>query len=260
MRVTYKLNDRRKSARLELDSYEVLGYGVFDDKSNVFLIANDDLQIIEPDKSVLEIIDNDLSEYVQKSELNYGKDFFVHKSLLDNITGFDNYRQLKSYDIYERSKISNFFLNNNYSIPEGYRNTVLNVDYKMNLIEGFLMFANHYINNKNSVGSYWDELIFFKKETFDSIVDDKFKTDKKVKQFEASEYKLLLRNFIDKYLFDQVENENKSVDICDRLFKLIDSIFINSIDSVYIIETFYDEVFAIKYDNKYYCLNKTWGS
>lgn len=259
MKVTFNLNDRKKIARLKKESYQVLAYGVFDDKSSVFLIANDDLHIIEPDKSVLEIIDNDLSEYVQKRELNYGKDFLVHKSLLDNIGGFNSYHQLKSYDIYERSKISNFFLKNNYTIPEVYRNTVLNADYKTNLIDGFLMFANHYINNKNN-SDYWDEIVFFEVESFDTIVDEKFKTDKKIKQIEISAYKSLLRNFIGKYLFDQEENESKSVEICDRLFKLIDSIFINSIDSVYIIETFYDEVFAIGYENKYYCLNKTWGS
>ncbi len=260
MRVTYKLNDRKKSAKLELDSYQVLAYGIFDDKSSIFLIANDDLNIIEPDKSVLEIIDNDLTEYVQKRELNYGKDFFVHKKLLNYISNFDGYYQLKSNGIWERSKISFFFIDNNYPIPEGYRNTVLNAYYKLNLIKGFLMFANQYINNKNSVGSYWDELNFFEENTIDIVVDKKLETNKKVKEFEVSEYILHLRNFINKHLYDHAENENKSVEICDTLFKLIDSIFINPINSICIIETFYDEVFAIGYENKYYCLNKTWGS
>ncbi len=256
MRVTYNLNDKKtERLGLEMDSYQVLAYGAFDDNSSIFLIANDNLNIIQPDESVLEIIDNDLSAYVQKRELNNGQDFFVHKSLLNYVTGFDNYRRITSNSFYCQSKISNFFLNNNYPIPEGYRNTVLNVNYKMNLIEGFLMFGNSYINNKNK-SDYQEEIYFFVKDTFDTIVDEEFKTDKTIKQFEITEYKLLLRNFIGKYLYDQEENESRSVEICNTLFELIDSIFINKVDSIYIIYTYFDEVFAIGYENKYYCLNK----
>jgi hypothetical protein len=259
MKVKYKLTDRKKYAKLEKDFYDVLVYGEFDQNSKIFLIVNDNLEIIEPDESVLEIIDNDLSEYVQRNELNFDRVLYLDTSLSKFMSNFKNYSQLKLDDIWSRGKLSNFFFENNYDIPENYQNTVLNKSYKLNLIEGFLMFANNYINNKNEA-CYWDELRFYTVDSFDNIIGDRFKDRMKINPLEITEYETLLYNFISKYLFDQTENEEKSIELCHKLFKLIDSIFINDINKIFIIETFYDEVFSIEYENRYYCLSKSWGS
>src|SRR5690606_24036093 len=179
MRVIYTLNDRKKFAGLEKESYEVLAYGNFDENLKIFLIVNDYLDILNISPSVIEVIDEDLSEYIQKNELNYGKDFFVHKNLIKYISDFDSYHRLTFNNLWERSKISKYFIENNYLIPDKYKNTVLNTTYKRNLIEGYLMFANHYINIKNEEGTYWEELFFYVTESFDEIVN---KANKKVEQ------------------------------------------------------------------------------
>lgn len=257
MRASYRFTDRKIFAGLEQESYQVLAYGAFDEISKFFLIANDNLHIMNFDQTALEIIDEDLSEYIQKNELNYNKEFYIHRDLLESVSDFENYHQILVDNIWERSKISNFFIKNNYLIPNSYKNTVLNLEYKQNLIEGYLIFANHYINIKNQIGDYWDELFFYVTESFETIVDD---SDKKVEKLDLLDYKMYLQNFIRANLYDEEQNEVKSIDMSKSLFKIIDSIFLNQIESIYIIETFYDNVFAIKYENKYYCLNKSWGS
>lgn len=257
MKVVYTLNDQKKNVGLEKESYEVLAYGNFNENLKIFLIVNDYLDIVNIDPSVLEVIDDDLSEYVQKNELNYGKDFFVHKNLIQYISDFDSYHRLTfNNNLWEQSKISNFFIENNYLIPEKYKNTVLNTNYKINLIAGYLMFANLYINIKYEESSYMEELFFYVTESFDEIVN---KPNKKVEQIEVTDYKSRFQNFIKTNLYDENENEIKSIGMCENLFRLIDSIFINPIDSVYLIES-YEEVFVIGYENKYYCLDKYSGS
>ena len=113
MRGSYKLTDRKKFAGLEKESYQVLAYGTFDEISKIFLIANDDLHIMNFDQNALEIIDEDLSEYIQKNELNYNKEFYIHRDLLDCISDFENYHQISIDNIWEKSKISNYFIKNN---------------------------------------------------------------------------------------------------------------------------------------------------
>jgi hypothetical protein len=57
----------------------VLAYGVWDDNTKIFLIADRELSIIEPFDKNLEIIDNDLTEYENYPKLNYGKEFNFQK-------------------------------------------------------------------------------------------------------------------------------------------------------------------------------------
>lgn len=180
------------------------------------------MHFIEPDESVLDIIENDLTNYERKDDLNYGKTFFLNKSLSDFVIGFENYSQLKINNIWTLSKLSKYFTGNHYSIPDKYRDTVLSVNYKMNLIEGYLMFANSYINNKNRDSNYRDELFFYRSNNFDALVSEIFKEGKKIAQLDTQNYKSLLKAFIGKHLYDEIANESKSMGLCTQLFNLID--------------------------------------
>jgi hypothetical protein len=206
----------------------------------------------------LNIIDEDLSGYTKRNELNYKKDLYIHNTLLECLIDFEDHEQIMSDNIWERSKMSKFFILNDYFIPENYKNTVLNHYYKRNLIEGFLIFANHYINLKNQIGDYYEELDFYVFNSFETI-DYNYK-DKKVKYLELKDYKLHFLNFIKTNLYDEEMNEVKSFEMCKNLFEIIDSNFINQIEEISIIENFYNKVFVIKYENKYYCLDKSSGS
>ena len=259
MEIKYKLTEIKKLAKIKNDFYKVLAHGEFNTNSKLFFIANDDLQIINVDEGVIEIIDDNDKDYCQMNELNHGKDFFVHNSFSKKLGSFKNHSELTNNDIWTRSKLSSFFNENNYKIPKGYKETVLNTKYKLNLIEGFLMFANVYLNNKNT-SDYQEGMYFYEVNTFEEIIERKFQADMKITTLETNNYNDLLANFISKYLFEQKKGELKSIKICNQLFKLIDSIFIKDIENIYQIKTFYDLVFAVEYDSKFYCLNKTWSS
>ena len=261
MRVKSLLPDENRIyAKLAKESYFVIVYGEYDQNSKIFIIANDDLELIEPSDEVVEIIDFDLTDYTgQETKYNLTK-LLISNIFLKHSIKTKHYGDIKSADIWTRSKLSNFFVENNFLIPQSYKDKVLSVNYKLNLIEGFLMFAELYINNKNKSDSYSDSIYFYVSDSYDKIIEERFKDDMKVDIIDLSKYESELYNFISKYLYDEKENEEKSIAICTQLFKLIDSIFINKISNIFHIDTFYDEVLVIEYENKFYCLSKTWVS
>jgi hypothetical protein len=130
--------------------YLVLAYGkCFNQKEMFYLIADEGLNILHPDISDLRFVDYDTHEYTQINRLNYERDFFLHKSLVGHISHIHTYGELQLDDIWSRSKLANFFLQNNYNIPQTYRDSILNTNYKIALIHGFLTFTNCYINIKH---------------------------------------------------------------------------------------------------------------
>jgi hypothetical protein len=82
----------------------------------------------------------------------------------------------------------------------------------------------------------------------------------KVTELKASNYKQILLEFLGRLIFLKESGEEESAKMINELFKLIDSIFINGIDSMTNVETFYDDEIIIGYDSKYYSLCKQWGS
>lgn len=255
MKVSYKFHDKKEFAKLEREYYTVLAYGY-----NTFLIANDELFIGNSDPLFFEIIDNDLSDYVNKKGLLYkDQELYIHKSLEPYLTDSDDYLRLTSREIWNRSKISNFFTQNEYTITESYKKTVLSTNYKINLIEGFLIFANDFINSKfiNKSGSYNENLYFYVVENIEDLLNFKYS---KISNIEKTSYQKDLQYFIEETLLDDYNNKKKSSIHCLKLFYLIDSIFLDDVSSIQLINNGAEEYFVIEYLKKFYILMKYSGS
>ncbi len=176
MKISYKFKDKAARVKMQDDAYNVLGYGVRRDQQKMYFVANDDLQILQFDETGVTVLDNDLSGYIRKDELNYGQEFYIQQDLYRYMSGFESCHSLQIADIWHSSKLAKFFISQNYSIPENYKETVLNKNYKTALIKGFLMFSDTYINFKNN-SDYWDDLIFMQSHDLDSLFDEKFKNE-----------------------------------------------------------------------------------
>ena len=102
----------------------VLAYSVLDDKTKRFLIADRELEIIEPYDKNLEITDPDLSEYNNYPKLNYDQEFYVHRNFLPFAKQFESYNDFKTDSIWLKSKLHNFYLENEYKLTNYYIETV----------------------------------------------------------------------------------------------------------------------------------------
>lgn len=262
-----KVKFKNISATEEDDFFQsehlVLAYGDYDDKSKIFLIADRELEIIEPYDKNLEITDTDLSEYINYPTLNYDKEFYVHRSFLMFAKQFERYHDIKTDSIWIKSKLHNFFLENEYKLTNDYIETVLNENYKLTLIKGFLIFANHFINKNNIGSSYRNNFHFGKTLNLSAIIPDNSKDSQhyKLEQLEISKYENALTSFITEKLYHNEEKDTvKDKYLIRDFFELIDSIFIDSIEELYKIKTFYDDMFVIKCNHKFYFLNYDWTS
>ena len=241
----------------------VLAYSVLDDKTKRFLIADRELEIIEPYDKNLEITDPDLSEYNNYPKLNYDKEFYVHRNFLPFAKQFERYHDIKIDSIWIKSKLHNFYLEKEYKLTNHYVETVLNENYKLTLIKGFLTFANHYINKNNKGSSYRNHFHFEKTLNLSAIIPENLKDNQhyKFEQLEISKYENELMTFItEKLYYNEEKDMVKDKDLIRDFFELIDSIFIDSIEELYRIKTFYDDRFVIKYNQKFYFLNYDWTS
>ncbi|PTX58386.1 hypothetical protein C8N46_11431 [Kordia periserrulae] len=255
MKIRYKHKEKAKNAKLEQENYQVLGYGDFSTESNIFLIANDELKILNFDQTSVEIIDDDLSEYVRRDDLNYGKRFYLNSKLNQVRNDLIKYSDLTFSSIWNFSRNYKFFKESNYEISDFYKDYVLNEEYKLNLIEGFLIFANDYIDRKFGVDHYREAFNFYKTESLELLVQKK--TDD-IQFFESKSYSNTLMNFISETLWDENQNEEKSKSHRLHFFWLIDSLFLEEITSIQRLKTFYDDCLIIEYNKNYYVLNKYW--
>jgi hypothetical protein len=77
MKAKYLLTDRKVQANLEKDEYEVLGFGVVDNKMQPLLIINDLLKVCNFDLTSVKITNKEMLGYVQANEMNYNNEFFI---------------------------------------------------------------------------------------------------------------------------------------------------------------------------------------
>lgn len=261
MRIEYKSNERKRAGRMEKGNYDVLAFGKYNTDTNIFLFADDDLIIRNIDPSVINVIDDNLSEYSRMDHLNFGNEFYVSNSFLPFLFPFDDYYgQLTYTDIWTLSKLAPFFLKNNYYIPNKYMDTVLNEDYKMNLIEGFLFSSTHYINIRNTT-DYKESLRLTVSNTMDGHVEDQFKKeDWKVEILNPIDYQKYVFDFLKNALFLRKPGDEESKAMVNHLFKLFDSIFMSNISEMYFIHYFYEDGFVVRYQDKFYGISKGWSS
>ncbi len=241
----------------------VLAYGVWDEKSKIFLIADRDLSIIEPFDKNLEIVDNDLTDYENTPQLNSGKEFYIHKEFLSFVQQFESYHDFKVESLWIKCKLHRFFENNKFEFSDDYQNTVLNETYKFGVIEGFLSFANHFINKMNQGSSYRNHFYFNKAYDIDKIIPERFKDGQhyKFEKLELNNYELELLDFIsEKLYYNEFKESERDKNLIRDFFEKIDCLFLDNPTGIYRIKTFYDDMFVIEYDKKNYYLNYDWTS
>jgi hypothetical protein len=158
--------------------------------------------------------------------------------------------------IWNKTKMYPFFTFYNYKLTEEYINTALNEEYKLNLIEGALMFVNQYIGRKFDGDHYIERLDFYKEKTFQSLTEIKSEYD--LIKLDKSNYKKLILDLISSTIYEVEIGEVKSEGYITDIFNLIDSIFIQEINDIYKFETHYDNCLVIKHNENLYYLNKNW--
>ena len=239
--------------------YEVLVYGEFNDEYEIYVFANEQLSICEYDQRSIIVTENNLESYVEANHLNYGRKLLIKKALLKYCSNFENYGDLKTNHIWNKSKTARYFVSNQYQIPDYFQNTVLSESYKMNLIEGYLMNLNNFIGIRNQT-DYWEDIYFNKTDEEYGFLEKRFRKDMKVENFEIEKYKQIIPNFLNETIYLKEPNEKEIQPMVISLFKLIDSIFMYKIESIKRVKTFYDDAIEIEYGGNYYSINKIWGS
>ena len=259
MRLKYRYTERKVKAKLSEESYEVLGYGEIDGKIQPIIIVNDELEFYSMADEAIEIIDKSKNGYELVKELGYGSEFYLKKDLIQYCQEFEAYTDLQTNHIWNKSKLINYFLNSGYKIPAKVQKTTLNTEYKINLIQGYIMAVNNYISIRNKYG-FW-EILFFRQ--FDSQVghlEEEDQSSIEITELETNDYKNILIKHLSQTIYLNTIGEKESIDMFTELFKLIDSIFINNIDSIHKIESNREKEISIKYESKYYSISKLCGS
>lgn len=250
MKIKYLLKDRAEKAKLLKQEYEVLAYGQYNEKMKIFLFPNDELEIYDMDESSIEIVDNDLSQYLRLDKLNGGNELFVKSQLINYIDKFYTTGDIKSNHIWNRSKLAKYFIEENYVIPEHYKKTILNEHYKITLIKGFLKCFNTMVKQLNQGPNRHVNYYFSKSETKYGFLKDNDESEMPNERIPNKNYKLELKKFLSEAI---TKNESGTV---EELFKLIDSLFLNHISSIFKLYPLGEETISIKYQNRYYSIRK----
>ncbi|MBK7700012.1 MAG: hypothetical protein IPJ39_15430 [Saprospiraceae bacterium] len=259
MKLKYKYEDRKVKAKLTKESYEVIGFGEIDGKLQPILIVNDELEIYSMANEAVEVIDNTKIGYEKVSELAYGADFFLKKELIKYCKQFKSYTDLQINHIWNKSKLINYFLNSEYEIPSGIEATVLNPNYKSTLIEGYILAVNNYLTIRNKYG-FWEMLFFKVLDSLTGHIQDEFRKGIEIEELDVKNYKDEIVNHLKQTIYVNQIGEKESEGMVTELFKLIDSIFINEIESINKVKSFHEEEIIIKYESKYYSISKLCGS
>ncbi len=251
--------------------YEIWGFSEQDDqrvppkleKVRTYFVLDDDYEFCRIDEAAIEIIDNSLDGYKLMDTFSNSKFILYLKTdvlpLLDknfingwNLTGIQ-------ISIWGQTRLAKILRDKGEVLSEKLINALENENDKLLLIQGFLDFANHYINYKQD-----SDLVYhlgFCKTNKDIFSEDynyltEVKTIFEVKK--ENIYKEFLE-FINQALFngDKIiiyPNQDASYSTSKSLLMTIDSIFVNGIEAAYIIERYWDTRFAIKYNGYYYVL------
>lgn len=256
MRVKLKNTENKIMSGFNSESYMVIYYALGLDNQIMYGFFNNDLKVCNMLESSLIIIDEDKTDFIQRNELNNNRTFFLNKLLNEIFDLKYNYIEISADTIWHKTKMYTFFKFYNYKLTEEYIHTALNEEYKLNLIEGSLMFVNEYIGRKFEGGHYCEKLDFYKEKTFQSLTEIKSEYD--LIKLDKTIYKKLILDLISNTLYEVEIGEVKSEGFITDLFYLIDSIFIDEISDVFRFETHYDNCLVIKYKDKLFYLNKNW--
>jgi hypothetical protein len=264
MKVSIQNKEQAIKAGFSNESYLVIAYGENPGSGLFYLLINDKLHICRLDSTSIQIIDNDTSEFVQQNKLNFNRQFFMLKIFLEIFPNAENYFIINTEHIWNSSKLFPFFKLYNYKLTDRYIKTAVSEEYKFNLIEGYLLFANAYILKKFEGGHYFEEFevekaISFKElQEFNDKTNSNEYTDIKIKELDIKNYKAELIDFISAYLNENFEKEEKSKPYVYELFQLFDSIFIHKIGNIFLCVTHYNHSFIVYYSGHYYYLTKFW--
>jgi hypothetical protein len=131
------------------------------------------------------------------------------------------------------------------------------------VIEGFLSFANHFINKMNQGSSYRNHFYFNMANNIDKIIPERFKDDQhyKFEKLDLINYESNLIDFITEKLYcNEFKETERDKNLIRDFFEKIDCLFLSKPTGLYRIKTFYDDMFIIEYFGKYYYLNYDWTS
>lgn len=245
---------RFKNKELSKGEYRVVAKSADLSGGYTYIYFNENLQEMRVRDCDMEITDHDTSDMVQRNDLNYGKEFYINEFITQLIPLHPGCI-LSTGHIWLASKLFRYFEKYNYEIPDSYRSKVLNENHKMSLIEGFLMAINPYMERKFIGGHYFEYFEFYKGKAISEI---ELKINDSLEELNVTEYKTLLKAFIEKSLNDTYDNEEISKNYAGALFSLVDSLFIYEITRIFSYKTFYDDCFVIEHQNEYYYLNQYW--
>ncbi|MBB6369242.1 hypothetical protein [Chryseobacterium shigense] len=254
MKIRFKDEKRTISGKLLKDEYRVVAREEDLEGGYTYVFFDENFQDMRVKDIAVEIIDNDMSDMVQRNDLSYGRDLYVNEFLAE-LLELKRGHIISVQHIRAASKAFRYFEKYNYEIPDHYKNTALNENYKMNLIEGFLMAVNPYIERKFIGGNYFESFEFYKGNAVSEI---ELKPGETITELDVTGYKMLLKDFIESTLHDTDSNEINSKMFSNTLFGLIDSLFIYDISRIFSYKTFYNNFFVIEHRNEYYYLNQFW--
>lgn len=219
-----------------------------------YTLFNDDLKAIRVSENKVEITDPDMSDMVQRNDVSYEQEFYINEFFIQLIP-LEQGQRINTDHIWMASKAFRYFEKYKYEIPDSYREKALNENYKMNLIEGYLVAVNHYMMVKFDGGCYYENFRFYKGKVVHEIILKKIDY---LEELNIDGYRNVLMNFIEKGLYDKEPGEEKSKYLCQSLFSFIDALFIDDIEEMYSYCNSYDDCIVIKYQNEYYYLNYFW--
>lgn len=254
MKIRLKFKNDKKLNLLPKDEYRVLAREKNLKGRYNYTLFNDDLQAIRVSENKVEITDPDMSDMVQRNDLSYEQEFYINEFFVQLIP-LERGQRVSTDHIWMASKAFRYFEKYKYEIPDVYRDKALNENYKMNLIEGYLVAVNHYMTVKFDGGCYYENFRFYKGKAVNEII---LKKIDHLEELNIDEYKSALMSFIEKVLYDKEPGEEKSKSLCQSLFSFIDALFIDDIEKMYSYRNSYDDCIVIKYQNEYYYLNYFW--
>ncbi len=254
MKIRFKNREAAIKGNLYKDEYIVLAREKNLKGRYNYIFFNDDLQTIRVGEYKVEVTDPDMSDMVQRNDLSYEQEFYINEFFIQ-LVPLEQGQIITTEQIWPASKAFRYFEKYNYEIPDSYRDKALNKNYKMNLIDGFLIAINLYIERKFMGGDYYEYFKFYKGKTISEI---QLNSKDNIEELNAAEYKNLFKIFIEKTLYDTPDNEENSRRFSDTLFTLVDSLFIYDITRIFSYKTTDADCFVIEYQNEYYYLHQYW--
>ncbi len=235
-----------------LDEYLVIGFGLHENKTRFYLIADDNFAIGYGMSKHFDINDDTTDGYVRRDDLNFGLEFYLESEMSNSRRDLKNYWQINNP--YENVR---YFADKKYPVSLDYEKSMLNENNKLSRIEGALLFIDQYLYEQFWDSTYREGLQFYKRNSLDYFLEKKVKEPEAI---DVIDYKAELLKFIEKAFGAGEQSIDNSDYYARTLSGLISALFVNEIASVQKLESFYDNCFVIEYESRYYILSRYWAS